>query len=97
MLPGQQHIIPDAMAFARDNLGLNVPRGLVVPLIANAVAGDLSGVVIGARVVAQADAQDPSKGQYGVFFTAVARGRDSPTAPGWTDCSRTRRTAATWP
>ena len=75
MLPGQQLILPDAMAYARDNLGLNVPRGLVVPLIANAVAGDLSGVVIGARVVAQADAQDPTKGQYGVFFTAVAQGQ----------------------
>ena len=75
MLPGQQLILPDAMAYARDNLGLNVPRGLVVPLIANAVAGDLSGVVIGARVVAQADSQDPTKGQYGVFFTAVAQGQ----------------------
>ena len=55
MLPGQQLIIPHALAYARQNLGLNVPMGLVVPLIANPVGGDLSGIVIGARVVAQAD------------------------------------------
>ena len=75
MLPGQQLIIPHALAYARQNLGLNVPTGLMAPLIASAVGGDLSGVVIGARVVAPADAEDPSKGQYGVFYTAVPRGR----------------------
>ena len=30
MLPGQQLIIPHALAYARQNLGLNVPMGLVV-------------------------------------------------------------------
>ena len=75
MLPGQQLIIPDALAYARQTLGLNVPMGLVAPLIASPVSGDLSGIVIGARVVAPADEEDPSKGQYGVFFTAVPRGQ----------------------
>ncbi len=84
MLPGQQLIIPHALAYARQNLGLNVPMGLVVPLIASPVSGDLSGVVIGARVVAQADTQDPSKGQYGVFFTAVPRGQGF-TGGAWVD------------
>ena len=84
MLPGQQLIIPHALAYARQNLGLNVPMGLVVPLIASPVSGDLSGVVIGARVVAQADTQDPSKGQYGVFYTAVPRGQGF-TGSAWVD------------
>ena len=84
MLPGQQLIIPHALAYARQNLGLNVPRGLVAPLIASPVSGDLSGIVIGARVVAQADAQDPSKGQYGVFFTAVPQGQGF-TGSAWVD------------
>ena len=75
MLPGQQLIIPHALAYARQNLGLNVPTGLMAPLIASPVGGDLSGVVIGARVVAPADAQDPSQGQYGVFYTAVPQGQ----------------------
>ena len=62
MLPGQQLIIPHALAYARHNLGLNVPMGLMAPLMASAVGGDLSGIVIGARVVAQADAQEPDQG-----------------------------------
>ena len=74
MLPGQQLIIPQALAYARQNLGLDVPGGLVAPLVASPQAGDLSGVVIGARVVAPADVEDPSKGQYGVFYTAAPRG-----------------------
>ena len=84
MLPGQQLIIPQALAYARQNLGLDVPTGLMVPLIASPVSGDLSGVVIGARVVAPADAEDPSKGQYGVFYTAVPRGRGF-TGSAWVD------------
>ena len=84
MLPGQQLIIPHALAYARQTLGLNVPRGLVAPLIATADGGDLSGVVIGARVVAPADAQDPSQGQYGVFYTAVPRGQGF-TGSAWVD------------
>ena len=84
MLPGQQLIIPHALAYARQNLGLNVPMGLVVPLIASAVAGDLSGIVIGARVVAQADPEDMTKGQYGVFYTAVPQGMGF-TGDAWVD------------
>ena len=84
MLPGQQLIIPQALAYARQNLGLNVPMGLVAPLIASPQAGDLSGVVIGARVVAPADEEDPSKGQYGVFYTAVPRGQGFTTSA-WVD------------
>ena len=84
MLPGQQLIIPHALAYARQTLGLNVPMGLVAPLIASPVSGDLSGIVIGARVVAQADAQDPSKGQYGVFYTAVPQGQGF-TQSAWVD------------
>jgi hypothetical protein len=80
MLPGQQLIIPQAMAYARQNLGLDVPMGLVVPLMASPVAGDLSGVVIGARVVAPADPEDRTKGQYGVFYTAVPQGQGFTTS-----------------
>ena len=84
LLPGQQLIIPQALAYARQNLGLNVPRGLVAPLVASPQAGDLSGVVIGARVVAPAAAEDPSKGQYGVFYTAAPRGQGF-TQSAWVD------------
>jgi hypothetical protein len=84
MLPGQQLIIPHALAYARQNLGLNVPMGLVAPLIASPVAGDLSGVVIGARVVAQADSEDMTQGQYGVFYTAVPQGMGF-TQSAWVD------------
>ena len=84
MLPGQQLIIPHALAYARHNLGLDVPMGLMAPLIASPVSGDLSGVVIGARVVAQADTEDPSKGQYGVFYTAVPQGQGF-TGSAWVD------------
>ena len=84
LLPGQQLIIPHVLAYARQNLGLNVPMGLVAPLIATPVAGDLSGVVIGARVVAQADPEDMTKGQYGVFYTAVPQGMGF-TGEAWVD------------
>ena len=84
MLPGQQLIIPQALAYARQNLGLDVPAGLVAPLVASPVSGDLSGVVIGARVVAQADTEDPTQGQYGVFYTAVPRGAGFTTSA-WVD------------
>ena len=84
MLPGQQLIIPHVLAYARQSLGLNVPMGLVAPLIASADGGDLSGVVIGARVVAPADAEDPSQGQYGVFYTAVPQGQGF-TGSAWVD------------
>ena len=84
MLPGQQLIIPQALAHARQNLGLDVPRGLVAPLIASPAGGDLSGIVIGARVVAPADPEDPSKGQYGVFYTAGPQGMGF-TGSAWVD------------
>ncbi len=84
LAPGEQHIIPNAIQTARLLFQLDVPTGLVAPLIASPVSGDLSGVVIGARVVAQADTQDPSKGQYGVFFTAVPRGMGF-TGSAWVD------------
>ena len=84
MLPGQQLIIPHALAYARQNLGLNVPMGLVAPLIASPMAADLSGIVIGARVVAQADAEDMTRGQYGVFYTAVPQGMGF-TGEAWVD------------
>ena len=82
--PGQQLIIPQALAHARQSLGLDVPMGLVAPLVASPQAGDLSGVVIGARVVAPANAEDPSQGQYGVFYTAAPRGRGF-TSSAWVD------------
>ncbi len=84
LLPGQQLIIPQALAYARQNLGLNVPTGLMAPPIVSPVSGDLSGVVIGARVVAPANAEDPSKGQYGVFYTAAPRGQGF-TSSAWVD------------
>ena len=74
MAPGQQYIISDAIQTARQLFQLDVPTGLVATLFASADGGDVSGVVIGARVVTQADPEDMSKGQYGVFYTAVPRG-----------------------
>ena len=62
MLPGQQLIIPDALAYARHNLGLAVPMGLVAPLIASAEGGDLSGVVVGARVGGAGGCARPEQG-----------------------------------
>ena len=82
--PGEQHIIPNAIQTARLLFQLEVPVGLVAPLIATPVAGDLSGMVIGARVVAQADPEDLTKGQYGVFYTAVPQGMGF-TGDAWVD------------
>ncbi len=84
LAPSEQHIIPNAIQTARLLFQLDVPTGLMAPLIASPVSGDLSGVVIGARVVAQADTQDPSKGQYGVFYTAVPQGMGF-TGSAWVD------------
>ena len=84
LLPGQQFIIPDALEFARQTYQLDVPTGVVAPLGVHADEGDLSGVVIGARVVAQADSHDPTKGQYGVFYTAVPDGMGF-TGSAWVD------------
>ena len=82
--PGQQFIIPDTLEFARQTYQLDVPTGVVAPLDVHAVGGDVGGIVIGARVMSQADLQDPSKGQYGVFFTAVPYGRGF-TGSAWVD------------
>ena len=85
--PGGQAIIPDAVQVLRESGAEGIgPRGRTIAGAAffTAPAADLSGVVIGARVVAQADAQDPSKGQYGVFFTAVPQGRGF-TGSAWVD------------
>ena len=72
--PGQQYIIPNAIEEARQRFGINLPRGLAVPLFASAVEGDLSGVVMGARTGSQADPEDVSRGRYSVFYTAVPQG-----------------------
>ena len=85
--PGGQAIIPDAVQMLRESGAEGIgPRGRTIAGAAffTAPVGDLSGVVIGARVVAQADSQDPSRGQYGVFFTAVPRGRGFTTGA-WVD------------
>ena len=71
LAPGHQYIIPNALQLMRQTYELDVPAGFVAPLAVASAGGDLSGVVIGARVVAQADPQDPSRGQYGVFYTAA--------------------------
>ena len=84
LAPGHQYIIPNALQFARQRYQLDVPTNLVAPLQVHAVGGDMSGVVIGARVVAQADPQDPSRGQYGVFYTAVPKGQGFTTSA-WVD------------
>ena len=72
--PGQQYIIPNALDAARQQFGINLPRGLAVPLFARAAGRDMSGIVIGARTGSQADPGDKSKGQYSVFYTAVPDG-----------------------
>ncbi len=84
LAPGHQYIIPNALEFARQTYQLDVPTNLVAPLQVHAVGGDMSGVVIGARVVAQADPEDRTKGQYGVFYTAVPRGQGFTTSA-WVD------------
>ena len=74
LAPGQQVIIPNAVAAARQQFGFNLPSGLAVPLFVSAAGGDMSGIVIGARTGSPADPQDPSKGQYSVFYTAAPQG-----------------------
>ena len=81
--PGGQAIIPDAVQMLRESGAEGIGRrGRTIAGAAffTAPAGNLSGVVIGARVVARVDSQDPSKGQYGVFFTAVPHGRGFTTS-----------------
>ncbi len=82
--PGHQYIIPNALQFARQAYQLDVPTGFVAPLEVQAVGGDLSGIVMGARVVAQADPEDMARGQYGVFYTAVPQGMGF-TGEAWVD------------
>ena len=72
--PGQQYIIPDALEVARQQFGIDLPRGLALPLFASGVGGDLSGVVIGSRTGALAKPGDSSGGQYSVFYAAVPEG-----------------------
>ena len=81
---GQQHIIPNAIDTARQQFGLNLPRGLAVPLFARAVGTDMSGIVIGARTGSLADPEDSSRGQFSVFYTAVPRGAGF-TGSAWVD------------
>ena len=81
---GQQRIIPNAIDTARQQFGLNLPRGLAVPLFARAVGTDMSGIVIGARTGSLADPEDVSRGQYSVFYTAVPRGAGF-TGGAWVD------------
>ena len=85
--PGGQAIIPDAVQMLRESGAEGIgPRGRTIAGAAffTAPVADLSGVVIAARVVAQADPEDPTKGQYGVFYTAVPRGRGF-TQSAWVD------------
>ncbi len=74
LLPGQQYIIPNAIDTVRQQLGINLPSGLAVPLFATAENGDMSGIVIGARTGSLADPGDVGRGQYSVFYTAVPQG-----------------------
>ena len=84
LAPGQQFIIPNAIATARQRFGFNLPSGLAVPLFVTADGGDMSGIVIGARTGSPADPEDISKGQYSVFYTAVPRGAGF-TDSAWVD------------
>ena len=79
LAPGQQFIIPNAIAVVRQRFGFNLPSGLAVPLFVTADGADMSGVVIGARTGSPADPDDMSRGQYSVFYTAV------PQDAGFTD------------
>ena len=81
---GQQRIIPNAIDTARQQFGLDLPRGLAVPLFARAVGTDMSGIAIGARTGSPADPEDASRGQYSVFYTAVPRGAGF-TGSAWVD------------
>ena len=77
--PGQQYIIPNVIDEVRQQFGIDLPRGLAVPLFAKAAAGAMSGIVIGARTGSQADPGDKSKGQYSVFYPAVPDGAAFPS------------------
>ncbi len=81
---GQQRIIPNVIDTARRQFGLNLPRGLAVPLFARAAGTDMSGIVIGARTGSPADPEDVSRGQYSVFYTAVPQGEGFTTSA-WVD------------
>ena len=84
LLPGQQYIIPNLVDTARQQFGIDLPRGLAVPLFATADEGDMGGIVIGARTGSPVDSKDPGKGQYSVFYTAVPQG-EAFTDSAWVD------------
>ena len=71
---GQQHIIPSVIEAVRQSGASGLGPGIAGPLFITAAGADMSGIVIGARTGSQADPGDMSKGQYGVFYTAVPRG-----------------------
>ena len=69
---GQQHIIADVVEELRRQgvAGLGSTRGFFAgPLFVTAEAGDMSGIVIGARTGSEGEV-----GQYGVFYNAVPVG-----------------------
>ena len=76
---GQQYLIPNVIAAARQQFGVDLPSGLSGSLFASAVAGDLGGIMIGART-----GSPGGGGQYSVFYHAVPQGAGF-TESAWVD------------
>ena len=91
---GQQEIVAEVVEELRRRgvAGLGTSRGFYLgPLFVTAEDGDMSGIVIGARTGSKGGGDNTASST-----TRCPSVRPSRRRPGWTDCSRTRRTGATW-
>ena len=79
LAPGQQYLIPDVIAAARQQFRVDLPSGLSGSLFASPARGDLSGIMIGART-----GSPGGGGQYSVFYNAVPQGTGF-TDSAWVD------------
>ena len=79
LVAGQQYLIPNAVAAARQQFGADLPSGLEGAVFARAAGGDLSGIVIGART-----GSPGGGGQYSVFYNAAPQGTGF-TDSAWVD------------
>jgi hypothetical protein len=77
LAPGEQRILPDFVAFLRQN-GVAVPGGTIVgPLFLTVPGGDARGIFLGARTSAPGGG-----GRFGLFYVAVPNGAAA-TSSAW--------------
>ena len=76
---GQQYLIANVIAAARQQFRVDLPSGFSGSLFASPAMGDLSGILIGART-----GSPGGGGQYSVFYNAVSQGMGF-TESAWVD------------